>query len=941
MRHIRILRCVCTAVLVVVFAGVHHAASAQTPTFNVEGVVADEQQAVLPGATVTIVNTATGLTRSVMTDESGRFVVRSLPPEGRYSVSVELSGFATEVREGLVGNAGQNIVLNFQLRLSSVQETITVAGAAPIVQTTSSEVSSTIDQTAFENLPVKERNYFRLLTLDSNVVATGTGSNAVNVGGGEVWNFGTYVDGTNNHSKWLTLQRAPQLGSSGFAIETVKEVQIITNQFSAEFGGHSSGVASMITKTGTNEFSGSAFVMARPGDWDAAPPLAPIVNGEKVKAPYNQQQFGGTAGGPIMRDKAFFFGSYERRRERSQVAVTSAEAFGQIVPTPADEHQGHAKFDWRFSPSQTLGIRYNMVRWRKDNESGGLNLPGTGFIWDNNVDTLHGTFTTVISDRLLNEVRGQYSRYTDRRAAKCDCVSIQRQGYSITGGYDQGTWGVLPEKTYDISTTLSLWAGNHTMKTGASFTYDVTEQLFQPLQNGRYTFAGSPTAAPTPFQYTQSFALTPEARLMFPKAYVLAGFFQDDWRVRPNLTLNLGLRYDVEIIKDIPDWPAGTDANNFDPRVGFAWDPRGDQKWAVRGGFGRFTQQHPIFTIVKGGVGGRNGQVTVVLSPTDPLFPTFPNPLPAFPPGAVLPPRSIQEISPDLENEHAWQASIGFQRQLGARTSVAVDANVNRGTKHGFLDMNAPAPIPKDVLNAALASNPNAAIRTLAQADATRPVTPVPNGFRHMELLTNEGRSWYQGVRFAAQHRTTPLILTASYTRSKAEDRLNHWFSPENSWDPESDRGPTGASTPHNLVTSITWNVPRRGPVLSGWRISTVSRHQSGAPYTIRYAGDPVGYGSGLGAACNSRGCQASTPEGRNTARGMFLNYADVTLARSFNVAGDRIEVRADVFNAFNNQNLLAGGYINLVGNPRFGQHVGGSAVLPGRQFQFAATYRF
>ncbi len=150
-----------------------------------------------------------------------------------------------------------------------MQETITVAGDAPIVQTTSSEVSSTIDRTAFENLPVKERNYFRLLTLDSNVVAAGTGSNAVNVGGGEVWNFGTYVDGTNNHSKWLTLQRAPQLGSSGFAIETVKEVQLITNQFSAEFGGHSAGVASMITKSGTNELNGSAFVMVRPGDLDA------------------------------------------------------------------------------------------------------------------------------------------------------------------------------------------------------------------------------------------------------------------------------------------------------------------------------------------------------------------------------------------------------------------------------------------------------------------------------------------------------------------------------------------------------------------------------------------------------------------------------------------------------------------------------------------------
>ena len=133
--------------------------------------------------------------------------------------------------------------------------------------------------------------------------------------------------------------------------------------------------------------------------------------------------------------------------------------------------------------------------------------------------------------------------------------------------------------------------------------------------------------APNPFQYRQAFARTPEARLMFPKATVIGTFFQDDWRLHNNLTINLGMRYDVEIIKDIPDWPAGTDANNFDPRVGFAWDPKGDQKWAVRGGIGHFTQQHPIFTIVKGAVLGPNGLVTLTLTPADALFPTFPNTL--------------------------------------------------------------------------------------------------------------------------------------------------------------------------------------------------------------------------------------------------------------------------------------------------------------------------
>jgi hypothetical protein len=129
--------------------------------------------------------------------------------------------------------------------------------------------------------------------------------------------------------------------------------------------------------------------------------------------------------------------------------------------------------------------------------------------------------------------------------------------------------------------------------------------------------------------------------------------------------------------------------------------------------------------------------------------------------------------------------------------------------------------------------------------------------------------------------------------------------------------------------------------VFSGWRLSTVSHHQSGSPYSIRYSGDPTGAGVGLNSACNSRGCQSARPGGRNTARGMFMNWADISLARIFAVGADRLEFRADMFNMFNNFNLLAGGYINLVGNARFGQHSGGSQVMPGRQFQFAATYRF
>jgi len=903
-------------------------AAAQKPTFDVEGIVTDDQQGVLPGASVTLRSVATGLTREAQTDAGGRYFFGSLPPAGQYVLTTVLAGFATERREGLTFNAGQRVVINVVLKLSAVQETVTVAGDAPVVQTTSAEVTKTIESRDLTTLPVAERNYFRLLTLDSNVVARGPGTNGLYVGGGDVWNFGTYVDGTSNFSKWLTLQRAPQRGSAGFALETVSEVQIITNQFSAEFGGHSAGVMNMITKSGSNNFAGAALLVVRPGDLDAIPPLA------TRKVPFNQQQFGGNVGGPITRDRLFFFVSYEQRRERSQVSVTSPEAPGLVVPTPADEYQGHARGDFRFSPSQSLAIRYNMVRWKQDNESGGLQLPGTGYNWTNNVDTIQNRWTSIVSDKLLNEVRGQWSRYYDLRAAKCDCVQFNRQGYSVTGGVATGTWGVIPEDTWDFSDTMSVWRGAHSYKFGGGVTYDVTTQRYLPNQNGVYNFAGGPSVAPTPNLFTQAFALIPGQDVIYPKAWVFSGFAQDDWRINHNLTLNYGVRYDVEVVRDIPDWPAPVDKNNIDPRVGFNWDPSGDARWSVRGGAGRFTQQNPIFTIVKGAVLGRNGEVTLALPPSDPAFPVFPNALPAFPPGAVLPARNIQEISPDLENEFAWQYSLGAQRQIGSRTSASVDLIVNRGHKHGFLDTNYPTPISKDVINA----GGGKVIRTSAQADLTRPIRPGPNGFRRIEVLTNEGRTWYQGLRFGAQHRTNPLLVSLSYTFSDAEDRLNHWEIPEDSSNPELDHADSASNTPHNFVGSATWNLPGSGPVLEGWRVSTVVHAQSGNPYTIRYAQDLTGTTQVFCTA--QRTCNVTTPYGRNTARSAAVRYADLTVTRTFALRGnDRVEFRADVFNLFNNENYTADGYIGIIGNTNFMKPT--SNAYPGRQFQFGAIYRF
>ena len=203
------------------------------------------------------------------------------------------------------------------------------------------------------------------------------------------------------------------------------------------------------------------------------------------------------------------------------------------MPTPADEHQGHAKLDCASRDQQFARRPLQHGPLEEGQRERRPQPAGTGFIWDNNVDT----GARHVHDGLLRQdaERGSRpaSRYTDQpRRASASASSIVRQGYSTSGGNDQGTWGVLPEDTYDLSATLSLWSGNHTMKTGASFTYDVTKQLFAPLQNGRYTLRGLADGGAQPVPVRAGVRAHARGAADVSEAYVLGGFFQDDWRVQ-------------------------------------------------------------------------------------------------------------------------------------------------------------------------------------------------------------------------------------------------------------------------------------------------------------------------------------------------------------------------------------------------------------------------
>jgi hypothetical protein len=896
------------ALAVLMLCAVPIRANAQKATFDLQGVVTDQQGAVLPGANVTVHNLETGLTRSAVSDAGGRYVVPELPPGGRYEVKVELSGFATEVRADQAFIAGVRVTLNFSLKLSSVQETLTVTAQAPIVDTTTAKIGNTITQQALETLPVKVHNYFNLMVMNSSLYNQ-PGSSIVQANAGDVWTTGTYVDGTNNFSRQLTLQAGPQQGSGGFAFETIKELQIITNQYSAEFGGNSGAIISAITKSGTNDVRGSAFVGIRPGDLDAKPPFA------TTTAPFNQQQFGATLGGPLIKDHLFFFGNYPQRRERSNVVVTSPKAPGLVAPTPADEYLGHVRVDAQFTNANHLAARYNFDHLFKINESGGLNLPGTGFQWDNNVDIAHMTHTTVLSDKKLNEVRFQFFKYYDLRSQRNTGPQINRAGYSVEGNFSSAAQGFgIPENVYEISDTFSIWRGAHSFKMGGVYNHDRSTEHFVNSENGIYRFSGPPSVAPNPFLFQQGLALSPGVGTMSPAVHMFSGYVQDDWRAARNVTLNLGVRYDLELIRDTPGYNAPADNNNFDPRVGLAWDINSDQRWVVRGGVGRFTQQQLPFTFIRGGLNGPTGIVALSLSPSDPNFPVFPNALPAFPPGAVLPARNVEFMATDLQNEYTWQSTAGVQRQFGPRTTFTIDYSHVWGQRQGFLDTNAATP------------NPKGNIRTIAQADATRPQLPVPNGYRDILVLGNEGRLWYNGVRIALEHRAGFLTFLTNYTRSKSENMLNHFTPPEDSTNFLLDKALANTDVPHNFVTSATWSVRATNLILKDWNVSTIVQARSGLPYNVTYGDDR-----------NGTGQSDARPGARNTGRASTYKNVDFSLTRIVPVSGrTRVEVRAMAFNLMNFKNYT--GFIGQLSSPRFGQPTSGTA---GRQFQFELTVRF
>ncbi len=937
------------------------AAYVQLTRFILGGTVTDTSGALLPGATVTLRNVDTGFTRSIVTDQDGRYLFAPLPPTGRWTLTIELQGFGTHVREGLTFQANTRPAINVELGVGGLQEAVLVEGAAPLVSTRDSERSAALDERAVAQLPTSGRNFLSLLQTSGSVVPTGGGSGNLSINGQGTRMANFLADGVSMSGREIRTLNGEFGGGNGLSLEVIRELQVITDGFKAETGQTGAGAVSIVTKSGTNEFRGSAFGYWRPTRFVAANQLTGLTTTQQ------RQQYGVTSGGPIVRDRTHYFANWESTIIDDEVVVTSVLDPGTFE-RPQRQHQLFSKVNHRFSERHLLDARFNLNRnTQKNNGAGGLNTFERRTNTEGRTDTFLTSLVSTIGANKVNEARFRYTFdtvdfYSPLTAATGQAsrtpdfsnvpVSINRPGIGNAGtnpGFPQN----LVEKRAQFVNHFSIARGRHQWKFGADVLASWRFVTFFNNFAGTYTFApGTPfpfdpaDPATYPFQYTQNFG---NSGLRFTDSMV-GLFVQDDWALRRDLTLNLGVRWDKDSLFQ-------GDNNNFAPRVGFVWNIGNAGHTVVRANSGIFYDTLESSLVNRESNFGPVGQDSIDLRAGDPLFPSFPSRFASFPTGTATVPRATVYV-PVFQGDdfpfsigdrvqrstpYFFNSSVGIQRQLSVDWAVSIDYSRVRG-KDLLVTFDVNAPPFFEI-------RPNLT-RTAAEANLQRPLG-VPNatggplgigftGFRSLYLQFNGGETQYDALKIGLNKRFARRYMAqANYTYSQARGtvdnfRLTGSFVPgltQIGGDRSHQQARSDTDAPHVLAVSGLYEV------IWGFRLGGILFARSGFPYTGVAGFDADGDGF------SSTGSFGDRPAGlgRNSFRRPAFATLDLSMAKTVRVAGEhRLEVRFDAFNVTNRMNIT--GVNSVIGlNPasppaNFGSTTG---VGEQRQAQFSLRYSF
>ena len=929
------------AIVAMLFAMAVPPASAQQTTGTITGRITDDQGAAVPGVTVTGRNTQNGFTRTDVSDGEGLYRLTALPV-GSYDLTAELQGFSRIENRGIVVNVAQTLDVNMTLKVASLAESVTVTGETPLIETSSSAVGGVVDVGRIENLPLNGRQFANLAAtipgvgLGFHSDPTKSTQYAPQIAGGNGRNLNYQIDGGDNNDD--TVGGLLQL----FPLEAIQEFNFVTSRYKAEYGRSNGGVMNIVTKSGTNTPSGSFFTLLRDDKMNALTETERLSDSDKQE--YRRYQWGGSLGGPILQDRMHYFGAFERTQQDTFQVIDTLGLFpDQDGPagTPYRENLLTGKVTTNLNAAQYLAVRYGR---NTNSQPYGVDpqTPVSGWgTSSNSFNSINLNHNWVLKGSKLNEFIFQYADFRNHIGANSGDPTQQfpngvfiGQNINTPQTTEQKKWQFRNDFSWNVSGMGGL---GHDFKTGVNFINE--PRLFITFNTGTndFNYVHLTDDINGPLQTVSRNGGAAEANVPL-KQY--STYIQDDWRVNARLTLNLGLRYDFidgyqidqsrnpNFVKVQEAGRAGLlagirglenfgkdpkeDNNNIQPRIGFAYDVRGNGRDVIRGGWGiyhdmGYTNSNVLFPAIDAtGIG--SGVIFNVDDPNgirnpDGSFYRVGQPISNIASQNQANPNALpligQWVDPRLQVPYTRQTAFGWSHQLMPSTVLTVDFVRNEGR-----DLNV---------------RPRINTRPVGQPSAPRRLTfldlqPNAAGTRPAVSL---GRSEYTGLILGLKRRMLNGIdFTASYTLSEANSTIgtagdelnaNNLQEAELLYDDPRVFGPTSRTDArHQGTIAAVLQVP------GGFTVSPIFLYRSPLPVSLIEGLDLNENGelndlperayqfTEVGQAPKDIGpCETY-----NCGRGAWRTQMNLRVSKGFHLFGTaRVEAIGEVFNLFNAKN--------------------------------------
>jgi hypothetical protein len=870
---------------------------------SVSGRVTDASGAVIRDAGVTARQTQTNVTTMTTTDQEGRFRLPYLRV-GPYAITVRRDGFQDAVRT-LTVSVGAAFELPITLAVSGVAANVTVTADATILEAARTQIASTVAEPEVRSLPLNGRNFIELALLVPGVAPANVASTqlfpetsavpgvSLSVGSQRNLSNNFIVDGLSANDD------AAALSGIAYGVDAVEQFQVVTSGAHAELGRALGGYVNIVTKSGTNVVHGTAYTYVRDDALNAANPLL------RATLPVNQVQYGGSVGGPLAADRTFYFANGEQRRldQRGLTTISEASAAainarltatgygGPLVATgvyrnPVDTTNFLGKVDHQISGRDQLSLRYSLYGARAENSrgAGGLSAPSASTTLDNLDQSFALGNTFSLGARTVLETRAQIA-HGDLQAPAADAIG---PAVSIAGVAAFGTSSTSPRRRvntlYLIVNNLSHQAGAHAIRAGADVLYNDDEITYPRAVRGAYTFASLDAFLAGAYNnagFTQTFGVSQVAQSN-PN---LGLYVQDEWKVTPRFTLNLGVRYDLQFLDTIE-----TDADNVAPRVGAAWSPFASRRTLLRASAGSFYDRVPLRALANALLSAGNTtdlanlrQISVSLSPAQAGAPEFPGILPGVVPSATL--VNLTTMDRALQNAYSRQGSVEVEQQIGGRATVGVGYQYLRG-RHLLLSINQNVP-------------------ACAAAGTNNGCRPNP-AYANDSQYSSAGESNYHGLHVSFTQRPGPWgHYRVSYTLSKSMNNLGEFFfsAPLDPFDLSKDWGRSDDDQRHRLAMS--------GAILArGFQLSAMLQAYSAPPLNLTSGLTTI---QGTNARPVAAGSTPSPPDvrtaafiPRNAGRGSDFLSLNLRVSRAFRL-GSRFQFEAllEAFNVTNHPNVV------------------------------------